>query len=159
MNALAIYALAACDIFTAVVQGFYWRLPENNLVGWSFALLVLCNIWPIYISYLEFLALSDMFWFNWCHTNNIVRFPFQDFWAAILCASVYRYNTWHGSYSKHIFRRKWWGGRALQHLGFFLIQPYNLRGGKYILNSTVGKGTTSTTIWLKRHDLWENLWI
>ncbi|KAL8149125.1 hypothetical protein AgCh_006216 [Apium graveolens] len=31
MNALAIYALAACDIFTVVVQGFYWRLPENNL--------------------------------------------------------------------------------------------------------------------------------
>lgn len=33
MNALAIYALAACDIFTAVVQGFYWRLPENNLIS------------------------------------------------------------------------------------------------------------------------------
>ncbi|XP_074368402.1 uncharacterized protein LOC141708596 isoform X1 [Apium graveolens] len=33
MNALAIYALAACDIFTVVVQGFYWRLPENNLIS------------------------------------------------------------------------------------------------------------------------------
>ncbi|KAH1073935.1 hypothetical protein J1N35_026263 [Gossypium stocksii] len=32
MNALIIYALAACDIFPAAVQGFYWRSPENNLV-------------------------------------------------------------------------------------------------------------------------------
>ncbi|XP_017249492.1 uncharacterized protein LOC108220276 isoform X1 [Daucus carota subsp. sativus] len=33
MNALTIYALAACDILTAFVQGFYWRLPENNLIS------------------------------------------------------------------------------------------------------------------------------
>ncbi|GAA0157235.1 hypothetical protein LIER_14545 [Lithospermum erythrorhizon] len=32
MNALIVYALAACDIFPAVLQGFYWRAPENNLV-------------------------------------------------------------------------------------------------------------------------------
>lgn len=32
MNALIIYALAACELFPAAVQGFYWRLPENNLV-------------------------------------------------------------------------------------------------------------------------------
>ncbi|KAL1067694.1 hypothetical protein V6Z11_D12G147300, partial [Gossypium hirsutum] len=32
MNALIIYALAACDIFPAAVQGFYWRSPENNSV-------------------------------------------------------------------------------------------------------------------------------
>lgn len=32
MNALVIYALAACDVFPAAVQGFYWRLPEYNLV-------------------------------------------------------------------------------------------------------------------------------
>ncbi|EOX95209.1 Heparan-alpha-glucosaminide N-acetyltransferase [Theobroma cacao] len=32
MNALIVYALAACDIFPAAVQGFYWRSPENNLV-------------------------------------------------------------------------------------------------------------------------------
>ncbi|KAK8497553.1 hypothetical protein V6N11_059672 [Hibiscus sabdariffa] len=32
MNALIIYALAACDIFPAAVQGFYWHSPENNLV-------------------------------------------------------------------------------------------------------------------------------
>ena len=32
MNALIIYALAACELFPAAVQGFYLRLPENNLV-------------------------------------------------------------------------------------------------------------------------------
>lgn len=32
MNALIVYAWAACDIFPAVIQGFYWRSPENNLV-------------------------------------------------------------------------------------------------------------------------------
>jgi len=32
MNALVVYALAACDIFPAVIQGFYWHSPENNLV-------------------------------------------------------------------------------------------------------------------------------
>ncbi|MBA0743766.1 hypothetical protein Gogos_006421, partial [Gossypium gossypioides] len=32
MNALIIYALAACDIFPAAVQGFYWGSPENNLL-------------------------------------------------------------------------------------------------------------------------------
>ncbi|KAK8468058.1 hypothetical protein PHAVU_007G216500 [Phaseolus vulgaris] len=31
MNALIVYALAACDIFPAVIQGFYWHAPENNL--------------------------------------------------------------------------------------------------------------------------------
>lgn len=32
MNALIIYALAACHIFPETVQGFYWQSPENNLV-------------------------------------------------------------------------------------------------------------------------------
>ncbi|XP_015572454.1 heparan-alpha-glucosaminide N-acetyltransferase isoform X4 [Ricinus communis] len=32
MNALIIYALAACDLFPAALQGFYWQSPENNLV-------------------------------------------------------------------------------------------------------------------------------
>lgn len=32
MNALIVYALAACDIFPAALQGVYWRSPENNLV-------------------------------------------------------------------------------------------------------------------------------
>ncbi|XP_062145150.1 uncharacterized protein LOC133852409 isoform X3 [Alnus glutinosa] len=33
MNALIIYAVAACDLFPAALQGFYWRSPENNLGG------------------------------------------------------------------------------------------------------------------------------
>ncbi|XP_030532594.2 heparan-alpha-glucosaminide N-acetyltransferase-like [Rhodamnia argentea] len=32
MNALIIYALGACELFPAAMQGFYWRSPENNLV-------------------------------------------------------------------------------------------------------------------------------
>ncbi|XP_021889207.1 uncharacterized protein LOC110808136 [Carica papaya] len=32
VNALIVYALAACEIFPAVVQGFYWRSPKNNMV-------------------------------------------------------------------------------------------------------------------------------
>ncbi|XP_009622588.1 uncharacterized protein [Nicotiana tomentosiformis] len=32
MNALILYALAACDLFPAALQGFYWYSPENNLV-------------------------------------------------------------------------------------------------------------------------------
>ncbi|KAL7112564.1 hypothetical protein ACP275_04G010000 [Erythranthe tilingii] len=39
MNALVVYALAACDIFPAIVQGFYWRSQENNLVDLSERLL------------------------------------------------------------------------------------------------------------------------
>lgn len=36
MNALIVYALAACELFPAVLQGFYWRSPENNLVNLYF---------------------------------------------------------------------------------------------------------------------------
>ncbi|KAK1317947.1 hypothetical protein QJS10_CPA05g00289 [Acorus calamus] len=32
MNALIVYALAACELFPAAIQGFYWRSPENNLI-------------------------------------------------------------------------------------------------------------------------------
>lgn len=32
MNALIIYALAACEMFTGALQGFYWGSPDNNLV-------------------------------------------------------------------------------------------------------------------------------
>ncbi|PIN01022.1 heparan-alpha-glucosaminide N-acetyltransferase [Handroanthus impetiginosus] len=39
MNALIVYALSACDIFPAALQGFYWRSPENNLVDFSERLL------------------------------------------------------------------------------------------------------------------------
>ncbi|THG19043.1 hypothetical protein TEA_008394 [Camellia sinensis var. sinensis] len=34
MNALIIYALGACDLFPAALQGFYWRSPENNLFSY-----------------------------------------------------------------------------------------------------------------------------
>lgn len=34
MNALAVYALAACELLPAALQGFYWRTPENNLVSY-----------------------------------------------------------------------------------------------------------------------------
>ncbi|XP_068662091.1 uncharacterized protein [Aristolochia californica] len=33
MNALIVYALAACELFPAAIQGFYWRSPQNNLVS------------------------------------------------------------------------------------------------------------------------------
>lgn len=33
MNALIVYAVAACDLFPAALQGFYWRSPKNNLVN------------------------------------------------------------------------------------------------------------------------------
>ncbi|XP_052191427.1 uncharacterized protein LOC127800700 [Diospyros lotus] len=39
MNALIIYALAACELFPAALQGFYWRSPENNLVDGTESLL------------------------------------------------------------------------------------------------------------------------
>jgi len=32
LNALLIYALAACDLFAAAIQGFYWKSPQNNVV-------------------------------------------------------------------------------------------------------------------------------
>jgi hypothetical protein len=35
LNALIVYALAACELFPAAIQGFYWRSPENNLVRGS----------------------------------------------------------------------------------------------------------------------------
>uniref|UniRef100_A0A0D9WD07 Heparan-alpha-glucosaminide N-acetyltransferase catalytic domain-containing protein n=1 Tax=Leersia perrieri TaxID=77586 RepID=A0A0D9WD07_9ORYZ len=39
MNALIVYVLAACELFPALVQGFYWRSPENNLVDVTESLL------------------------------------------------------------------------------------------------------------------------
>lgn len=32
LNALLIYALAACDLFAAAMQGFDWKSPQNNVV-------------------------------------------------------------------------------------------------------------------------------
>lgn len=39
MNALIVYALAACELFPALIQGLYWRSPENNLVNATESLL------------------------------------------------------------------------------------------------------------------------
>ncbi|KAM3407433.1 hypothetical protein ACQJBY_001067 [Aegilops geniculata] len=39
MNALIVYVLAACELFPALIQGFYWRSPENNLVDATESLL------------------------------------------------------------------------------------------------------------------------
>ncbi|GAB2234458.1 hypothetical protein Drorol1_Dr00003712 [Drosera rotundifolia] len=39
MNALIIYALAACHIFSALLQGFYKQSPQNNLVDGTESLL------------------------------------------------------------------------------------------------------------------------
>ncbi|XP_078439132.1 uncharacterized protein LOC144709445 isoform X2 [Wolffia australiana] len=35
LNALIVYALAACELFPAAIQGFYWGSSENNLVNLS----------------------------------------------------------------------------------------------------------------------------
>eukprot|EP00249_Psilotum_nudum_P013542 c24388_g1_i1 orf=366-1508(+) len=35
MNAMLIYALAACDIFSIAVKGLYWRSPDINLVSFT----------------------------------------------------------------------------------------------------------------------------
>ncbi|KAH7678646.1 Heparan-alpha-glucosaminide N-acetyltransferase protein [Dioscorea alata] len=39
MNALIVYAFAACELFPAAMQGFYWRSPSNNLVNATESLL------------------------------------------------------------------------------------------------------------------------
>ncbi|XP_062180934.1 uncharacterized protein LOC133885262 isoform X2 [Phragmites australis] len=39
MNALIVYVLAACELFPTLIQGFYWRSPENNLVDMTELLL------------------------------------------------------------------------------------------------------------------------
>ncbi|KZV44148.1 heparan-alpha-glucosaminide N-acetyltransferase-like [Dorcoceras hygrometricum] len=61
MNALIIYALAACDIFPAALQGLYWRSPETNLVDFSERLLQTLfhsNKWGT----LAFVILEILFW-------------------------------------------------------------------------------------------------
>ncbi|XP_073154286.1 uncharacterized protein [Henckelia pumila] len=61
LNALIIYALAACDIFPAVLQGFYLRSPETNLVDFSERVLQTLfhsNKWGT----LVFVILEILFW-------------------------------------------------------------------------------------------------
>jgi hypothetical protein len=43
MNALIVYVLAACELFPTLIQGFYWRSPENNLVR-VFCISIICHI-------------------------------------------------------------------------------------------------------------------
>ena len=33
MNALMIFVLAACNIVPILLQGFYWKKPQNNIVS------------------------------------------------------------------------------------------------------------------------------
>ncbi|KAM5576064.1 hypothetical protein ABKV19_014805 [Rosa sericea] len=61
MNALLIYAFAACDLFSVGLQGFYWQSPENNLVDGAEALLqviVHSKNWGT----LAFVVLEILFW-------------------------------------------------------------------------------------------------
>ncbi|KAM7276546.1 hypothetical protein ACFE04_018412 [Oxalis oulophora] len=61
MNALIVYALAACDVFPAALQGFFWRSPENNLVNGTEQLLqIMVNSkrWGT----LLFVMLQILFW-------------------------------------------------------------------------------------------------
>ncbi|OVA16836.1 Protein of unknown function DUF1624 [Macleaya cordata] len=61
MNALIVYALAACELFPAAIQGFYWRSPENNLVNGTESLLQLVfqsKRWGT----LVFVLLEIIFW-------------------------------------------------------------------------------------------------
>ncbi|CAK7348376.1 unnamed protein product [Dovyalis caffra] len=61
MNALIIYALAACDLFPAAIQGFYWGSPENNLVDgteWLFQAMFHSKKWGT----LVFVIVEILFW-------------------------------------------------------------------------------------------------
>ncbi|ERN16800.1 hypothetical protein AMTRI_Chr02g221500 [Amborella trichopoda] len=61
MNALIVYALAACDLFPAAIQGFYWRSPANNLVSateWLLETLLHSKRW----GKLAFVLLGILFW-------------------------------------------------------------------------------------------------
>ncbi|KAK9281243.1 hypothetical protein L1049_004139 [Liquidambar formosana] len=61
MNALLVYALAACDIFPAALQGFYWRSPENNLVDGT-ELLLQATLHSKKWGTLMFVMLEILFW-------------------------------------------------------------------------------------------------
>ncbi|KAF8378098.1 hypothetical protein HHK36_029434 [Tetracentron sinense] len=44
MHALLIFILAACNVLPVVLQGFYWRKPENNIVNWNWLMTGLYDI-------------------------------------------------------------------------------------------------------------------
>ncbi|XP_048336296.2 uncharacterized protein LOC107426274 isoform X3 [Ziziphus jujuba] len=73
MNALIVYALAACDLFPAALQGFYWESPENNLVDGTQTLLqtmLHSRKWGT----LAFVTLEILFWglfAGFLHTKGI----------------------------------------------------------------------------------------
>ncbi|TVU17531.1 hypothetical protein EJB05_33573 [Eragrostis curvula] len=61
MNALVVYILAACELFPVLIQGFYWRSPENNLVDMTEYLLQMIfhsKRWGT----LTFVLLEIIFW-------------------------------------------------------------------------------------------------
>jgi len=55
MNALIVYVLAACELFPTLIQGFYWRSPENNLVN-----VLCCQICDIFSHLLIYTSLLHM---------------------------------------------------------------------------------------------------
>ncbi|KAG5514249.1 hypothetical protein RHGRI_035600 [Rhododendron griersonianum] len=73
MNALIIYALGACDLFPAALQGLYWRSPENNLVDGTESLLqsmLHSRKWGT----LAFVVLEILFWGLAAGFLNMKRF-------------------------------------------------------------------------------------
>lgn len=75
MNALIIYALAACDLFPAALQGFYWRSPENNLV------------FLFHLSYFLFVDLFFLFWV-WYNSPSNFLWP-KFFWRLNMRCYLY----------------------------------------------------------------------
>ncbi|KAG2697579.1 hypothetical protein I3843_07G112500 [Carya illinoinensis] len=61
MNALIVYAVAACDLFPAALQGFYWRSPKNNLVDGT-ELLMQAMLHSRKWGTLAFVLLEILFW-------------------------------------------------------------------------------------------------
>ncbi|XP_042518189.1 heparan-alpha-glucosaminide N-acetyltransferase-like isoform X1 [Macadamia integrifolia] len=61
MNAFIVYALAACELFPAAIQGFYWRSPENNLVNGTEVLLQ-TMLQSMKWGTLVFVLLEILFW-------------------------------------------------------------------------------------------------
>ncbi|KAI8522628.1 hypothetical protein RHMOL_Rhmol13G0010900 [Rhododendron molle] len=73
MNALIIFALGACDLFPAALQGLYWRSPENNLVNGTESLLqsmLHSRKWGT----LAFVVLEILFWGLVAGFLNMKRF-------------------------------------------------------------------------------------
>ncbi|KAH7837192.1 hypothetical protein Vadar_010840 [Vaccinium darrowii] len=61
MNALIIFALGACELFPAALQGLYWHSPENNLVDGT-ELLLQSMLHSRKWGTLGFVVLEILFW-------------------------------------------------------------------------------------------------